>query len=67
MCSPKCPRCEGRDWQYKISPRGTLATRVVHALCLGCGYEETYLRRDSETELDDQHRIAAVTNRTRAA
>ncbi len=67
MCSPKCPRCESRDWKYAISPRGTQALRIVHAMCLACGYEETYVRGELEEDLEHQHRVAAVTNRTRAA
>jgi predicted nucleic-acid-binding Zn-ribbon protein len=66
MCSPKCPKCDGRDWKYSISPRGTLATRIVSALCLACGYVETYLRTSGE-DLEHEHRVAAVQDRTRAA
>jgi len=67
MCAPKCPRCEGRDWKYAISPRGTQALRVVHALCLSCGYEETYIRGAEDDDIEHTHRVAAVQDRTRVA
>jgi hypothetical protein len=66
VCSPKCPNCEERDWKYTTSAHGTWGARVVRALCLACGYVETYLRTSGE-DLEHEHRVAAVTDRTRAA